>query len=107
MPKITKPAAKRKPASVKPAPRKKIAAPKSSAPVKTKPAKKNPTPEYAEYLERYALHGTGRPKLSQADFDRYDDELLDLLALESERGLNDEQAIQLQELEYLLVDSEQ
>ena len=62
--------------------------------------------EYVEYLERYEMYGEGRPCLSPAEFDRYDDELLDLLALDMERGLDDEQIIRLQELEYLLLESE-
>ena len=63
--------------------------------------------EYREYLERYEMAGTDRPRLSPKEFDRLDDELLDLLALESEVGLEDEQIIRLQELEYLLLDAEQ
>jgi hypothetical protein len=68
----------------------------------------NHTEEYAEYLERYGLYGEGRPRLSPSEFERLDEELLDLLALETEQGvLNDEQIVRLQELEYLLLDSEQ
>lgn len=63
--------------------------------------------EYAEYLERYELFGAGRPCLSPADFDRLDDELLDLIAQEMEHGLDDEQTIRVRELEFLLLDSEQ
>jgi hypothetical protein len=62
--------------------------------------------EYTEYLERYEMYGKGRPRLSPVEFDRYDDELLDLLALDMERGLDDDQTIRLQELEYLLLESE-
>lgn len=70
--------------------------------------KENVTEEYAEYLERYELYGEGRPRLSPAEFDRMDEEMLDLLALEAENGvLDDDQIIRLQELEYLLLDSEQ
>jgi hypothetical protein len=69
--------------------------------------KKNYSEEYTEYLERYELYGTGRPRLSPAEFDRLDDELLDLLAQEMERGLDDDQVIRVKELEYLLLDSEQ
>jgi hypothetical protein len=65
------------------------------------------SPEYADYIQRYKQYGEGRPLLSSAEFDRLDDELLDMLALESVRGLNDDQIIRLQELEYLLLDSEQ
>lgn len=63
--------------------------------------------EYIEYLERHAMYGAGRPRLSSAEFDRLDDEMLDLLAVESEGGLSDEQIVRLQELEFLLLDSEQ
>ncbi|MCL5950799.1 MAG: hypothetical protein M1132_03600 [Chloroflexi bacterium] len=64
--------------------------------------------EYAEYLERYELYGEGRARLSPGDFDRLDEEMLDLLALEAEQGpLSDEQIVRLQELEYLLLDTEQ
>lgn len=63
--------------------------------------------EYADYLTRYKLYGSDRPHLSPAEFDRLDDEMLDLLGVESEIGLNDEQIVRLQELEFLLLDSEQ
>ncbi len=63
--------------------------------------------EYLDYMNRYTLYGSDRPQLSPAEFDRLDDEMLDLLGLESEIGLNDEQIVRLQELEYLLLDSEQ
>ncbi len=70
--------------------------------------KENYTDEYRDYLVRYELYGEGRPRLSPADFDRYDDELLDLLDQEWTRGsLDDEQVIRKQELEFLLLDSEQ
>ena len=62
--------------------------------------------EYAGYLERHALFGAGHPRLSSDEFDRLDDEMLDLLDLEFKTGLNDEQIIRLQELEFLLLDSE-
>jgi hypothetical protein len=58
-------------------------------------------------LERYALFGKGHPHLSSDEFDRLDDEMLDLLDLEFKTGLNDEQIIRLQELEFLLLDTEQ
>lgn len=81
---------------------------KAAASAKTSLPKQNYTEEYAEYLERYELYGEGRPRLSPAEFDRLDDEMLDLLALESEQGpLSDDQIVRLQELEYLLLDSEQ
>ena len=63
------------------------------------------TPEYGEYLERYSEFGEGRPRLSPDEFDRLDDELLELLDL-SGHQLSDEQIIRIQELEFLLIDSE-
>ncbi len=103
MPKAKKPAKKK---STKPAPRKQTPAKKSaSAPIRA--PKQQYSEEYADYLERYALYGTGRPRLSPAEFDRLDDEMLDLLALESGAGLKDEQIVRVQELEFLLLDSEQ
>lgn len=99
-----KPSAKQKTTKTKPTARK-------ATPVKKSPASAPPravySEEYVEYLERHALYGTGRPRLSQSEFDRLDDEMLDLLGLESETGLNDDQIVRLQELEYLLLDSEQ
>ena len=68
------------------------------------PARTLASPEYREYLDRYSMVGDDRPKLSAADFEKFDDELLDLLALQN---LEDEQAIRKQELEYLLIDSEE
>jgi len=98
---------KRKPVT-KSSPSKKAPARKSSASAKPQVTKKEKySEEYAEYLERYELFGEGRPRLNQADFDRFDEELLDLIALELERGLDDEQTIRLKELEFLLLDSEQ
>jgi hypothetical protein len=85
--------------------KKKTSSPKSSVRTPTK-STKSYSPEYAEYLERYEMFGEGRPRLSQAEFDRCDDELLDLLE-ETERGLDDDQVIRLQELEFLLLDTEQ
>lgn len=64
------------------------------------------TTEYLDYLERYAIDGAGRPRLTPGEFDRLDEEMLDLLAVEAERGLTDEQTIRLQELEFLLLDTE-
>lgn len=63
--------------------------------------------EYLDYLERYKVAGGDRPLLSPKEFDRLDDELLDLLVLDLEVGLDDEQVVRLQELEYLLLESEQ
>ncbi len=103
MPK-TKTSTKKKTTAAKTTPRKKT----TTTALKSKAIKKDAySEEYAEYLERYEIYGEGRPRLSQADFDRYDDELLDLLALEAEHGLNDDQIVRLQELEFLLLDSEQ
>jgi len=60
--------------------------------------------EYREYLERYAILGQGRPKLTIEEYDRLDDELLDLLArfVEGEE-LSLEEEERLEELEYLLM----
>lgn len=106
MPKVNKPA-KKKPS--KTSTRKTVGAGKASPrPPATARAPQPPySEEYAEYLERYALFGTGHPHLSSDEFDRLDDEMLDLLDLEFNAGLSDEQIIRLQELEFLLLDSEQ
>jgi hypothetical protein len=86
---------------------------RSPASKKTRPAAPRPAPksavkmtaEYIDYLERYEMMGAGRPHLSPEEFDRYDDELLDLLAHQAEFGhLSDEQIVRLQELEYLLLE---
>ncbi len=70
-------------------------------------AKPQGTPEYLEYLERYEEFGEGRTRLSPEEFDQLDDELLELLDLSaSGQELNDDQVIRIQELEYLLIDSE-
>lgn len=63
------------------------------------------SPEYREYLKRYHELGEDRPKLSPAEFEEYDDELLELLALD-DRFMTDEQIVRIQELEYLLIDAE-
>jgi hypothetical protein len=79
---------------------------KKKTPV-AKKATKSPaksSPEYREYLDRYAFLGEDRPKLSFDEFEKLDDELLDLLAM---NRLDDDQAIRKQELEYLLIDSEE
>lgn len=107
MPKVKKPAKKKTAkttAAHKPASAKKPAARSSASARAPKPAYSE---EYADYLERYAIYGTGRPRLSPAEFDRLDDETLDLLGIQSEIGLSDEQVVRLQELEFLLLDSEQ
>jgi hypothetical protein len=60
--------------------------------------------EYASYLKRYELFGEGQPKLSPEEFDRLDDELLDLLALDAEgQELTEDQEERYLELMYLLV----
>lgn len=81
---------------------------KPTAPAKATAPRQNYTEEYTDYLERYELYGEGRPRLSPAEFDRLDEEMLDLLAQESEQGvLTDDQIVRLQELEFLLLDSDQ
>ena len=81
--------------------------PKKSAPRRRSSGHDQVTPEYEEYLERYLNEGQGRPKLSPTQYDRLDDELLDLLAMQAESGrLSDEQLVRLRELEYLLLDPE-
>jgi hypothetical protein len=95
----TKPA---KPATSKKKPRK----PQPARQAKP-PAEPAYSDEYREYLQRYAMAGAGRPHLSPKEFDRLDDELLDLLAAETEVGLDDEEIVRKQELEYLLLDSEE
>jgi len=60
--------------------------------------------EYQQYLERYEIFGEGRPKLSPEEFDRLDDEILELLALGADAGeLSPEQEERLRELEYLMI----
>ncbi len=74
-----------------------------------KPPAKKPqgTPEYLDYLQRYEEMGEGRQRLSPEEFDQLDDELLELLDLAaSGTELSDEQNIRIQELEFLLIDSE-
>ncbi len=72
---------------------------------KKETTRKLKSPEYEEYLERHELLGEGRPRLSPAEFDKLDDELLDLLDLDPD-ALNDDQLVRIQELEYLLIDSD-
>lgn len=89
-------------------PKKKTVARKTTAPRAEPAQKENYTEEYSDYLERYELYGEGRPRLSPSEFERLDEELIDLLALEADQGvLNDDQIVRLQELEFLLLDSEQ
>ncbi|OQY95881.1 MAG: hypothetical protein B6D41_05615 [Chloroflexi bacterium UTCFX4] len=61
--------------------------------------------EYREYEKRYIELGNERPKLSPEEFEQYDDELLELLALDDDL-MTDEQIVRIQELEYLLIDTE-
>jgi hypothetical protein len=79
---------------------------KTREPAAARASKPTYSEEYAGYLERHALFGAGHPRLTSDEFDRLDDEMLDLLDLEFKVGLNDEQIIRLQELEFLLLDSE-
>ena len=108
MPKAKK-TAKKKTAKTRPTARKTASAKKPAArkAVPARAPKQTYSEEYADYLERYTLYGAGHPRLSPAEFDRLDDEMLDLLGAQSESGLNDEQIVRLQELEFLLLDSEQ
>ena len=105
MPKVKKPA---KTTSTKTPTRKAAGGKKAkpSAPATVRAPKATYSEEYAGYLERHALFGAGHPRLTSDEFDRLDDEMLDLLDLEFKAGLNDEQIIRLQELEFLLLDSE-
>ena len=106
MPK-SKTSAKRKTKPSKPTTAKKKSVKPRIARQATPPPEPAYSEEYRDYLQRYELAGADRPRLSPKEFDRLDDELLDLLALETEIGLDDEQIIRLQELEYLLLDSDQ
>lgn len=75
---------------------------------KPKPeAKSTPahTPEYRAYLKRHTELGEDRPKLSPEEFEKYEDELLDLLAL-NDKSMSDDDIVRIQELEYLLIDAE-
>ncbi len=81
--------------------------PKTKSTGSRRPATSSYTEEYSDYLERYELYGEGRPRLSPSEFNRFDEELLDLLALQGEQGnLSDDEVIRLQELEYLLLDDQ-
>ncbi len=89
-------------------PKKSVAKTPAAAPRTEAAPQSNYTEEYSDYLERYELYGEGRPRLTPSEFERLDEELIDLLALEADQGvLNDDQIVRLQELEYLLLDSEQ
>lgn len=69
-------------------------------------AKEKFTDEYLEYLERYEMAGADRPRLTPKEFERLDEEFLELFEMQSDFGLDDEQTIRLEELKYLLLDSE-
>ena len=99
-----RPAASRKIARSKAA-RSKPPAPK---PIRIpKPSPATFTQEYREYLERYRKKGRGRLRLSPGDFEKCDNELIDLLTIQADIGaLPDEGVVRLQELEYLLLDGE-
>lgn len=103
MPK-SKSSSKQKPASRKSVRR---SAQKTTERENRKPSASAQTEEYSDYLERYELYGEGRPRLSPSEFNRFDEELLDLLALQGDQGsLSDDEIIRLQELEYLLLDEQ-
>ncbi len=68
-------------------------------------SKNNVSPEYREYLKRHQELGEDRPKLTFEEFEAYEDELLDLLALDDD-DMTDEQIVRIQELEFLLIDTE-
>lgn len=78
---------------------------RKGTPPSQKAARRIVSPEYREYEERYALLGQDRPKLSPAEFERLDDELLELLALDPTE-MTDEQLVRIEELEYLLIESD-
>jgi hypothetical protein len=63
------------------------------------------SPEYRDYLKRHAELGEERPELSPEEFEQYDDELLELLALNDD-DMTDDQIVRIQELEFLLIDAE-
>ncbi len=89
-------------------PSKSTPARKTGAPAKVSAPKPGYTEEYAEYLERYELFGEGRPRLSPAEFDRLDEEFLDLIDQQTEQGvLSPDQEVRYQELEFLLLESDQ
>jgi hypothetical protein len=63
--------------------------------------------EYESYLERYEIFAEDQPKLSPEEFDRLDDELLDLLAIDADgEELTEDQEERYLELMYLLVAEE-
>jgi hypothetical protein len=72
---------------------------------KSKSRRATTSPEYREYEKRFNELGEDRPKLSPEDFEQFDDELLELLALD-DNLMTDDQIVRIQELEYLLIDAE-
>lgn len=78
---------------------------RKSSSKKTATSKNTTSPEYRAYLKRHAELGEDRPKLTPEEFELYEDELLDLLALEDEE-MSDDQIVRIQELEFLLIDTE-
>ena len=70
-----------------------------------KKPKSGASPEYREYERRHAELGQDRPKLTPEEFEQYDDELLELLAID-DHAMTDDQIVRLQELEFLLIDAE-
>lgn len=93
--------ATRKSSTTKP---KKTAASEPKKPPAAKSASTK-SPEYRAYEKRHADLGEERPKLTQAEFEEYEDELLDLLAI-NDREMTDDQIVRIQELEYLIIDAE-
>lgn len=77
----------------------------STSKAKGKSSSNTVSPEYRKYLKRHAELGEDRQKLTPEEFDRFEDELLDLLALDDER-MTDDQIVRIQELEFLLIDAE-
>jgi hypothetical protein len=63
------------------------------------------SPEYRAYLKRHQEMGEDRPKLTPEEFEQYEDELLDLLALDDE-AMTDDQIVRIQEIEFLIIDAE-
>jgi hypothetical protein len=82
-----------------------MATQKSSSPKSKAKSTGNVSPEYRKYLKRHAEIGEERQKLTPAEFEQFEDELLDLLALDDET-MSDDQIVRIQELEFLLIDAE-
>lgn len=77
----------------------------SSSKSKANSGNGNVTPEYRKYLKRHAELGEDRQKLTPQEFEQFEDELLDLLALDDET-MTDDEIVRIQELEFLLIDAE-